>query len=525
MKYKMYLLLAICQLSTLYAICQFSLPHQRTIGGNSDDYINSTVKTADGGLILAGNSNSEISGEKTEISKGSHDYWIVKLNKAGKIEWDKTFGGNEIENCSKIIQTRDKGYLLGGYSYSDISGDKTENSKGDADYWIVKVNSEGVKLWDKTIGGYDSDRLEDMIELPNGDIILAGSSYSGISGNKSEESRGKVDFWIVKINESGNIIWDKTIGGPKNDFAEDVVITLNNEILVGGNSDSYIGGEKSHKNKGEYDIWVVKLNAFGGFISDITIGGSKGDFLENILLLPNGEYLLCGDSWSNISGDKSENSKGYVDYWIVKLNSRNKVIFDKTIGGSRSDYLSDAIETENHNLVLGGHSYSSIGGDKSEDSKGYYDYWIVKVNTEGEILWDKTVGGSSYDYLRSIEQLQGDSYALCGHSFSGIGYDKTQKSRGGYDFWVVALKEENSPAVSGLHEGNNVSFRVYPNPANNVLNIQSDIKQVFTLTDKAGRIYKKQEIFQSGTIDVSKIPSGIYFLSDGKNVQQVIIAH
>src|SRR5690606_30205257 len=163
---------------------------QNTIGGNSQEKIQSRgtgiLLTTDGGYLVACDSNSNISGDKTENSNGEFDYWVVKLNATGEIEWQNTIGGSDVEIFGSISNTSDGGYILGGTSDSGISGDKTENSKGGADYWVIKLNSSGNIEWQNTIGGNGSDLLEEVKTTTDGGFILGGWSASGISGDKSE---------------------------------------------------------------------------------------------------------------------------------------------------------------------------------------------------------------------------------------------------------------------------------------------------------------------------------------------------
>ena len=150
----------------------------------------SIIQTTDGGYLLGGYSYSNISGDKTENSNGYEDYWIVKVDSIGTIQWQKTIGGSLNDNLISIIQTSDGGYIIGGISSSNISGDKTENSNGDVDYWIVKIDSTGTIQWQNTIGGIALDYLGSIIQTNDSGYFLAGSSFSDISGDKTENSNG-----------------------------------------------------------------------------------------------------------------------------------------------------------------------------------------------------------------------------------------------------------------------------------------------------------------------------------------------
>jgi hypothetical protein len=178
---------------------------QKTIGGNGTDAIQDIKQTKDGGYILAGISSSDISGDKTDSIRGNsgfEDYWIIKINSLGNIEWQKVYGGSNSDFLKSINLTIDGGYILGGKSSSPISGEKSENFRGQSDYWILKVNSLGIIEWQKTIGGRDDEYLSNIIQTSDGNYLASGYSWSNISGEKTENNNSIYeDFWIVKLNE------------------------------------------------------------------------------------------------------------------------------------------------------------------------------------------------------------------------------------------------------------------------------------------------------------------------------------
>lgn len=191
---------------------------------------------------------------------------------------------------------------------------------------MLKVDNEGSVLWDKTLGGTSADGVY-TLELDDiGNVVLAGYSTSDSSEFKSEDSigpNGDADYWIVKLDSSGNLIWEKTIGGESHDFPEELIVLSNNSVLVGGHSLSNIGGHKSENNFGSgEDYWLVWLDEEGNFSVDETIGGNDNDELYTITEAHTDGFLMAGRSISNASGDKSEDRiGGNYDYWVVKLGS------------------------------------------------------------------------------------------------------------------------------------------------------------------------------------------------------------
>jgi hypothetical protein len=418
---------------------QVAVRWQNTIGGNNLDYLNPIEPTSDGGYICGGFSNSNISGDKTENSNGDFDLWIIKLDQFGIIQWQNTIGGSSYENIRSITQTSDGGYICGATSRSNASGDKTENSLGGDDFWVIKLDSAGNILWQNTIGGDDNDILHSVVPTSDGGFICGGYSRSGISGDKTENSIGLDDYWIVKLDSVGNIQWQNTIGGTSVDNLFSISQTFDGGYICGGTSNSNISGDKTENSQGVFDYWVVKLDPNGNIMWQNTIGGSDAENLRSITQTPDGGYICGGHSTSNISGDKTENCLGFSDYWIVKLDDVGNIQWQNTIGGSSPDNLSTIILTADGGYLCGGYSYSSISGDKSEHCIGNADYWVVKLDSTGNIQWQNTIGGTGEDQLNSI-RLTSDGGIICGGSSgSPISGDKNEPNMGLSDIWVMKL--------------------------------------------------------------------------------------
>ncbi|KAA3439619.1 PKD domain-containing protein [Rufibacter hautae] len=445
----MYALLFCIAITSLVA--QPTKEWDKTIGGSGTDQLSSLQRTADGGYILGGTSPSPVSGDKTEASKGGSDYWVVKLNASGAKEWDKTFGGSGTDQLNSLQQTADGGYILGGTSSSGVSGNKTEASRGNNDYWVVKLNASGAKEWDKTFGGSGTDQLSSLQQTADGGYILGGTSPSPVSGDKTGANRGNgnsTDYWVVKLNANGAKVWDKTIGGSGGDQLSSLRQTADGGYILGGTSPSGISGDKTEASKGGSDYWVVKLNASGAKEWDKTFGGSGNDQLSSLQRTADGAYILGGWSDSGTGGNKGEASRGGSDYWVVKLTATGAKEWDKTIGGSGSDQLSSLQQTADGGYILGGTSPSPVSGDKTEASKGGSDYWVVKLAANGAKVWDRTIGGSGSDQLTALQPTADKGYVLGGYSDSGIGGDKGGASKGGIDYWVVKLQGCTLPVAS-----------------------------------------------------------------------------
>ena len=425
---------------------------ENTIGGSANETFFSSKPTIDGGFIIGGMSVSPISGDKTEGKVGAifYDYWIVKVDSNGVVEWDNTIGGNNNDYLMSIDATSDGGFILLGDSWSGATGDKTSPANGDSDCWLIKLDSVGNILWQKSFGGSGTETARGIHQIADGGFILAMSSNSGISGNKTEACLGGFDFWIIKLDDDGNVVWQNTIGGASDDKVYSIIELSGGGFMAGGSSASGIGGDKSESCLGESDFWVVKLNTSGGLIWQKTIGGSDFETIYEIIQNPDGSFLLAGNSGSGISGNKTEINFGILDYWLVKMGPSGALLWQHTIGGSDIDmfYRESVKRTLDGGYILGGYSKSEISGNKTVEPIGNEDFWLVKVNGLGEIEWQKTIGGSMSDYLYSTHQLKDGSYFLAGYSSSNATGDKSENNiGGGADYWIVKLTGACKPTT------------------------------------------------------------------------------
>lgn len=416
-----------------------SIAWQKTIGGDNYDELKITKRTADGGFISGGISKSGNTGIKGSQNMGEEDYWIVKQYPNGVINWEISFGGIDIDMLKSIQQTSDGGFIVGGQSTSGISRDKTELSYGNSDFWVLKLDPAGHIIWQKDFGGTNEDLFTSIQPTSDGGYIVCGYSNSDSSGIKTQNSNGDYDYWILKLNATGDLVWQKTIGGAGFEMLTSLQQTEDGGYLIGGNSNSSVSGDKTQFSFGGQDIWVLKLDGTGNIIWQKSFGGNSTDGLSAIQQITDSTFILGGYSNSPISGNKLEAAKGMEDFWLIKINSIGEIAWQKTIGGANADVIADVKKTLDNGFVLGGYSNSDISGDKTEASFGEMDYWIIKVDSIGDMEWQKTVGGNDYDIISAIELDNDGGVILGGTSRSYISGLKSEDSYGSMDFWVLKL--------------------------------------------------------------------------------------
>jgi hypothetical protein len=232
---------------------------EKSLGGSSNDSAISIQQTTDGGYILAGFSYSTDGDVMGHHDSGSYaDCWVVKLSGSGDIEWEKSLGGSSNDYANSIQQTTDGGYIVAGSSHS-TDGDVTEHHGNDSrpDSWVVKLSRSGNMKWEKSLGGNSWDAAESVQQTMDGGYVVAGWSYSSNGDVTGHHGAYSSDYWVVKLSESGNIEWEKSLGGSKNDRAGSIQQTMDGGYMVAGWSSSTDGDVTGHH--GETDSWVVKL--------------------------------------------------------------------------------------------------------------------------------------------------------------------------------------------------------------------------------------------------------------------------
>ncbi len=426
-------------------------------GGTYPDELTAFQQTSDDGFILAGYSNSGANGDKSQPTYGSYDYWIVKLNKSGIKEWDADFGGSENDYLTCVCQTSDGGYLLGGYSVSDISGCKTQNnwdvSGLTSDYWVVKTDSLGVKLWDKGYGGMSQDHPTTIIETNDGGFMIGGFSSSVAGGDKTQSTFGTNDYWIIKADAFGNKLWDKDFGGLTSDNLRSLRQTSDHGYILGGLSNSGISGNKTQASFGAFDFWLVKTDSLGNFLWDKVFGGNFNDYLWSLDVTNDKGFIFAGISSSGISGNKTTSQWGGtdMDFWAVKTDSLGNNQWQRNLGGTdNEDEFGNLSVAGDGGFVFAGTSYSLASGDKSEDNLGTEQGWFVKTDSLGNTVVDKTIAINSHDENGYAIQTRDGCYAFAHFNFAPVGGLKSQAPQGVFDYWIVRFCDSTILPVSAV---------------------------------------------------------------------------
>ncbi len=498
-------------LSASFAIAQPTIEWQKCFDGSG---VYSFQSTNDGGYIVAGSSDE---GDSLG-NQGEADYWVLKINSIGIIEWQKSLGGSGSESCNSIQQTNDGGYIVAGFSNSN-DGDVSGNH-GNFDYWVVKLTSIGAIEWQKSYGGSGDDWARSIQQTNDGGFIVAGSSNS--NDGDVTVNHGGDDYWVVKLSNMGTIDWQKSYGGTvvitpinqQTDKAFSIQLTNDGGYIVAGSSlsnDVDVSG-----NHGQRDCWVVKLSSMGTIEWQKSLGGTDTDEASSIQQTIDGGYIVAGYSYSN-DGDVSGNH-GFSDCWVVKLSNIGTIEWQKSLGGSVGDFARSIELTNEGGYILAGYSDSN-DGDVSVNN-GDSDYWLFKLTSMGAIEWQKSLGGTTSDGAWDIKQTSDGGYIVLGGSSSNDG-DVLCNNVGGWgSCWVVKF---NSSQLS-IENSRLDLFSVFPNPAQNTIHVKADNKNIgkpYLIYDNTSRVVLSGKITSENTvIEIGNLSGGFYLFSAGENLQK-----
>jgi hypothetical protein len=497
---QLYFLIFVCTIISLSAQTQPEIFWEKKIGGSKTEKAYDFLQDFEGNIVMVGETNTDISDEMGISS----DFFILKTNANGEVIWEKKYGGTGLDVVYSIVGTQDGGYLIAGMSNSH-NNDFIENY-GSGDGRILKLDVNGNLEWTKNYGGSSQDVIKSIISNGDGTYTMAGSTSS--SDYDLTENNGIWDFWVFQINAMGEIIWSKNFGGSQSDFAEEVIATQDGGFLVGGYTDSQ-DFDVLH-NFGETDYWVVKIDNSGNLEWSKNYGGSKIDELLGLTETNSGDFGLIG--YSESSDGLVSNNYGDLDVWLVKIDSLGNLIWERNYGGSGAEEGHAITSLDNQFFITG--MSSDVDQDVTE-SFGWVDLWMFKVNSEGELIWQKSMGGPWADYGKSILMDEDGNGMIAGHY-------EFDNPTGEYedinmDFWLIYFAD----GEMGTYDQANTEISIYPNPTQNLLFFSEELNQIDIYTS----LGQKVKTFEKGThINLSNIPKGTYFLkaksATGKSIHQ-----
>jgi len=367
----------------------------------------------------------------TSQNNGMTDYNLLKLDEQGNQQWSKFFGANQNENASAFTSTSDGGYLIAGVSYSPSL---SSNFSDKGNFWIVKTNAEGNLLWQKSYGGSGFDSANQIIQANDGGYLIGGISFS-TDDNEDLDTYGNGDFRLIKIDEQGAILWQKIFGGSRSETLTDLLQVEDGYILAGNTFSR--DGDLIYSN-GQSDAWILKINNTGDIQWSQVYGGIANDEVNSIAPTYDGGFVATGKKGTidlNAAGIQPDYDE---DLWVFKIDASGNTLWSKELGGSKFDFGNDVIQLLDGNILVAGNTFSN--DQDVQGHKGRQDAWLIQFSNEGELQWKKIYGGSGNDEATAIFQLPNGAINIAGNSDSKNG-DITQ-AFGNADTWLLQLLGE-----------------------------------------------------------------------------------
>jgi len=380
----------------------------RTFGGSRYDWGYSVAQTSNGGYIVTGITES--------YGAGEYDVWLIKTDSNGNEVWNKTFGGANPDYGYSVAQTSDGGYIITGETWTYYS-----------DVWLIKTDSNGNEMWNKTYSGFANDRGCSVTQTYDGGFIITGFTCSYYTGSEN--------VWLIKTDSNGNEVWNKTFGGTDPDYGNSVAQTSDGGYIITGETHSYADGWT--------DVWLIKTDSNGNEMWNKTFGGTHLDGGYSVAQTSDSGYIVTGYTRSYGAGNS--------DVWLIKTDSNGNEICNKTFGGTGADEGKSVAAISDGGYIIAGDTYSY--------GVGSWDVWLIKTDSNGNEMWNKTFGGTTYDHGVSVEQTFDGGYIVAGYTYSyGAGY---------YDVWLIKVKGEEPtisifdtepsenpyPSIMGTHKG------------------------------------------------------------------------
>lgn len=472
------------------ALAQFpGIQWQKCLGGSKWEVAFDICETSDGGYIVAGYSNSQ-NGDVT-VNKGNYDYWIVKLNTAGDIQWQKTYGGSLDDIPTSIEEVTGGGYIVAGYSESN-NGDVGSN-KGGRDIWVIRLNGSGDLVWSKTFGGSEDDgaRLDyplfaeeigavSIKQTPDGGYILASGSESNdgdVQGNTSG-----MNYWILKLNSSGDIVWEKSYD--EGTYCNSISNTTDGGYIAAGSGE------------------VIKLDANGAVerraSPEVTVHHS-------IVQTADGGYVSAGYRYYDFP-------LNMFRYAVTKMDDTLGVVWVKYFSSSWSNSESIAYsvqQTDDDGFIIAGSAWFL-----SQDTvfhHGNRDFWILKLDMSGTLLWQRCYGGGYYDIAYAAKQTSDGAFIVAGVSDHESG-DVTGWHNND-DYWILKL----SPWSASVENTEVSKFFIRPNPAQGSFTVEAgspgDQPVAILVSDILGHKITERNVSKNETLLTLDIPTGVYFVT------------
>jgi hypothetical protein len=284
----------------------------------------------------------------------------------------------------------------GGYI---ITGHTQSFGAGKSDVWLVKTDNAGNELWNKTFGGAEFDSSRCVQQTSDGGYIISGEADSF--------SPDWEDIWLIKTDNSGNMIWNKTFGGKWSESGDYVLQTSDSGYIIAGHTTSF----------GSWDVWIIRTDSDGDELWNRSFGGKESQGGNCIQHTSDGGYIITGYTYSFGAGES--------DVWLIRTDSSGNMMWNRTFGGTDRDFGRCVQQTTDGGFIITGTSYSFNSDD--------CDVWIIKTDSSGEMVWNRVFGDTSSDAGRFVQQTTDGGYIITGQTMS--------YGAGNWNVWLIKTDE------------------------------------------------------------------------------------
>ena len=486
---------------------------QHCYGGTDADNGKSVKMIDNGNLITL--SSSKSNDIDVSINHGDFDFWLFETDEYGNLLWEKSFGGSDEDIPVELMISNDDGFILFGSTWSN-DGDVSGNHGG-ADYWLLKIDSIGNIIWQRCLGSSMNNIPKDMDMDDEGNIYVMGLSL-GVGGDVTS-SNGFYDYWFAKISPDGVLIWDKNLGGSYTDNGQCIISTNDGGVIVGGLIDDIDGDITCNTEPWQNTAWVVKLDSVNNIEWQQCYGGTYTENVIDIKTTIDGGYIMLGLTNSN-DGDVTgfhgiPGQTGIGDIWVIKIDNIGNIEWQYCLGGTDADNPEFIEITPEGNYLIGGNTNSNNGDVSGNHStSGYFDQWVVKLNPEGTIMWQKCFGSTWNEDIVGAFIISEAEIIIIGSTSKNNSGNVSCNFKGEGDTWMYKIIDTTvGISESGL---NNPEIKIYPNPASKVLNIDFpnnyniENTNIEMIDMNGNSILISKPLSISAQLDIKKLHKGLY---------------
>ena len=483
-------------INSLYAQAP-AIQWQNSLGGSGNDYATSIYQIPTGEYSVGSYSNST-DGDFNVNTNGGINFYAMYLYSNGQKYAGVALGGTGTDKMTFMQRTSEGGFIFVGYSNSNDG--QVSGNHGGYDYWVVKTSSLGQLQWQKSLGGSGDDFAQSISPTSDGGYIIAG--YTNSNDGDVTGNHGGNDCWIVKLDTSGNLQWQKTFGGTGEDYANHCQQSSDGGYVFGATTFSNDGNVTG--NHGGSDYWGVKLDALGNLLFQKCFGGTANDTMNYVTQTADGGYAMVGKTNSN-DGDVSGNQGG-ADCWMIKIDLLGNTQWQIAFGGSGTDVAIAYQQTSDGGYIVAGYTDSTNGNVTG--NHGGEDFWVTRLSASGSLTWQKALGGTGNERANFVQQTSDGGYVIAGYSNSNNG-DLTF-NHGGDDVWAVKLASD----ALGISSIETNQLTLYPNPTSTQLNLQlSNALTIdkINIVDVTGKTVV-EETQNTHQLNVENLATGIYIV-------------